>query len=181
MKYSVAWLQQELESGGYFDYLFFWGHTQKREGVIDKSCFSQWYASGFTIDGIKYLTAEHWMMAKKALLFDDRETLEKILASKKPAIVKQLGREVRSFDAEIWARCSYEIVVEGNKHKFSQNDLLKKFLLQTGNQVIVEASPADTGWGIGLSQDAKEAMNPFEWKGSNLLGFALMEARDILK
>lgn len=181
MKYSVKGLQEELERGVQLDFLFFWGHTQKKEGVIDKSCFSQWYPSGFITDGINYLTAEHWMMAKKALLFDDRKTLEKILASEKPAIAKQLGREVSGFDTEIWAKSSYEIVVEGNMHKFSQNEFLKKFLLQTGNKVIVEASPPDTIWGIGLSQDAKEAINPFQWRGTNLLGFALMEVRDLLK
>lgn len=181
MTYSLKWLLAELEKGVHLDYLFFWGHTQKKEGVIDKSCFSQWYPSGFTVDGINYLTAEHWMMVKKALLFDDSETAKKILVSEKPAIAKQLGREVSGFDTELWTKSSYEIVVEGNKHKFSQNGFLKNFLLQTGNKVIVEASPADTVWGIGLSQEAKEAMNPSQWRGTNLLGFALMEVRDIIR
>ncbi len=181
MKYSLKWLLGELQRGVHLDYLFFWGHTQKKEGVIDKSCFSQWYPSGFTADGVNYLTGEHWMMVKKALLFDDCETAKKILASEKPAMAKQLGREVSGFDTELWTKSSYEIVVEGNKHKFSQNSFLKNFLLQTGNKVIVEASPPDTVWGIGLSQDAKEALNPSQWRGSNLLGFALMEVRDIIK
>ncbi len=181
MKYSVKWLLENLGKGVYMDYLFFWGHTPRKEGIIDKSCFSQWYPSDFSVDGINYLTAEHWMMAKKALLFNDHEMLNKILAAEKPALVKQLGREVNGFDEKVWAKSSYELVVQGNKHKFSQNNMLKNFLLQTGSKIIVEASPADTIWGIGLSQDAKEAANPVQWKGTNLLGFALMEVRDQLK
>ena len=181
MKYSLNWLQSQIEQNIPVEYFFFWGHTQKKEGVVDKSCFSQWYPSAFIVDGNTYLTAEHWMMAKKAELFDDKETMEKILAAEKPAIAKALGRVVRNFNSEVWTNTSYNIVVEGNKHKFSQDETLKEFLLHTGNKIIVEASPADAIWGIGLSQDAKEAQNPFTWKGTNLLGFALMEVRDILK
>lgn len=181
MKYSIDWLQSEIEKGKHFDYLFFWGHTPKREGVIDKSCFSQWYPSAFVVDGITYATAEHWMMAQKAKLFNDEEIFQKIIATEKPAVVKALGREVKNFDADSWNASAYAIVVEGNQHKFSQDEELKQFLLYTGDKVTVEASPADFIWGIGLSQDAREANNPFQWKGTNLLGFALMEVRDNLK
>ena len=107
--------------------------------------------------------------------------MEKILAAEKPAIAKALGREVKNFNAAVWADTSYKIVVEGNRHKFAQNESLKSFLLHTDNKIIVEASPPDAIWGIGLAQDSEEAQNPFTWKGTNLLGFALMEVRDILK
>lgn len=180
MKYSLNWLQSQIEQNIPVEYFFFWGHTQKQQGVVDKSCFSQWYPDIFSVDGIQYFTAEHWMMAKKAALFNDDEILEKILSAQKPAVVKALGREVKNFDAGVWAENAYRIVVEGNRHKFSQNERLKLFLLTTKNKIIVEASPADAVWGIGLAQDAKEAANPFTWKGTNLLGFALMEVRDFL-
>jgi ribA/ribD-fused uncharacterized protein len=181
MKYSLEWLIKELNEGVQPEYFFFWGHTPKRQDLVDKSCFSQWYPAGFTVDGIIYRTAEHWMMVKKALLFNDPESAEKILAAPNPAVAKKLGRELKNFDAALWASHSYEIVVQGNKHKFSQNETLKTVLLQTGNKIIVEASPVDNIWGIGLAHDAKEATNPFEWKGTNLLGFALMEVRSMLK
>lgn len=180
MKYSLKWLQRQIEQNIPVEYFFFWGHTQKKENTIDKSCFSQWYPAVFTVEGKVYATAEHWMMAKKAELFNDNETMEKILAVEKPAVAKALGREVKNFNENVWADASYKIVVEGNRHKFSQHESLKSFLLHTDNKIIVEASPPDTIWGIGLSQDAKEAQNPFTWKGTNLLGFALMEVRDIL-
>jgi ribA/ribD-fused uncharacterized protein len=181
MKYSLGQLQSQIENGKYFDYLFFWGHTPQKEGAIDKSCFSQWYASPFVVNGRRYATAEHWMMAKKALLFSDEEIFQKIMAAEKPAVAKALGREVRNFDPEIWNQSAYAIVVEGNQQKFGQNDALKKFLLTTREKVLVEASPADAIWGIGLPHDNTNASNPFLWRGSNLLGFALMEVRDYLK
>jgi len=181
MKYSINWLQNQIEQGVHVEYMFFWGHTQKQDGVIDKSCFSQWYPSLFDAAGVTYKTAEHWMMAKKASLFYDSEALEAIMAAEKPAIAKAIGREVKNFDAALWNTSAYSIVVEGNLYKFSQRDELKSYLLKTGNKIIVEASPSDAVWGIGLAQDAKDAINPFKWRGANLLGFALMEVRDLLK
>lgn len=181
MKYSINWLQSEIEKGIHFEYLFFWGHTPKNENTIDKSCFSQWYPSPFLVGGITYATAEHWMMAKKAKLFQDEEVFQKIITAEKPAVAKALGREVKNFNADVWNQSAYAIVVEGNQHKFKQNEALKKFLLTTKEKVLVEASPADAIWGIGLAQDAADALNPFRWPGTNLLGFALMEVRDSLK
>jgi ribA/ribD-fused uncharacterized protein len=181
MLYSVEWLKTQIELQFHPEYLFFWGHTPRKPGIIDKSCFSQWYASTFIVNGIVYQTAEHWMMAGKASLFNDSDSLENILSADKPAEAKSIGRLVKNFDPEIWSASSYAIVVEGNRHKFLQHEALQNFLLQTGDKIIVEASPADPIWGIGLPQDNKEAKNPFQWRGTNLLGFALMEVRDFLR
>lgn len=181
MNYSLNWLKDEINKGSSFVYLFFWGHTQKKDGIIDKSCFSQWYPSAFVVDDILYATAEHWMMANKAKLFNDIDSLNKILASEKPSDAKALGKKVKNFDADIWAETSYSIVVQGNQHKFSQNDALRNYLNETDKKIIVEASPVDGIWGIGLPLKNESAQDPFKWKGTNLLGFALMEARDFLK
>ena len=180
MKYSIEWLQNQIEKDVHVEYFFFWGHTQKQTTTIDKSCFSQWFPSSFEAGGKTYKTAEHWMMVKKAMLFEDHEALEKIVHAEKPAVAKAIGREVKNFVAGIWNARAYSIVVEGNLHKFSQREELKTFLLSTGNKILVEASPADAIWGIGLSQDATDAGNPLKWQGTNLLGFALMEVRDAL-
>lgn len=177
MKYSIDTL---LADANPKKYLFFWGHQPAKDGSITKTCFSQWWESDFTVEGITYRSAEHWMMAKKAELFNDNEVLEKIHACASPAEAKKLGREVRNYDDALWLENRYAIVKEGNYHKFSQDAALKDFLLNTGSRIIVEASPVDDIWGIGLPADNPKAANPATWRGLNLLGFALMEVRDIL-
>lgn len=181
MKYSVHWLLDKLSRGEPVKYIFFWGHTPRPNEEIGKFIFSQWYESPFTVDEIIYPTSEHWMMAKKALLFKDEETFRKILAAEKPPEAKSLGRQVANYDDALWNERKYEIVRQGNIHKFGQNPALKKYLLGTEDRVIVEASPVDAIWGIGMAQDHKNINNPELWRGENLLGFAIMEARDYLK
>ena len=119
------------------------------------------------------------MMAQKAELFGDKEIHKQIIACDDPAEIKKLGRRVRKFDASVWDQAKYSIVLNGNWKKFSQNPQLRDFLLSTGDQILVEASPYDTIWGIGLSADQAVA-GPQSWRGENLLGFALMEVRDEL-
>jgi len=162
-------------------YLFFWGHTPPADGSVSKACFSQWFSSPFAIDGLHYPTAEHFMMAAKARLFGDRDIEEKILKPSHPKQAKELGRKVRDFDEATWIRERYRLVVEGNLAKFSQNAELRQFLLGTGKRVLVEASPHDRIWGIGLAADHPDAEKPAGWKGLNLLGFALMEVREALQ
>jgi len=162
-------------------YVFFWGHQPSKDGTITKTCFSQWWISPFVVEGITYKTAEHWMMAKKAELFNDQEILEKIIQANSPAQAKKLGREVRNYVDSLWLENRYEIVKQGNFHKFSQNPDLKEFLINTKERILVEASPVDSIWGIGMATDHKDINNPEKWRGLNLLGFALMEVRDELK
>lgn len=178
MNYNLDWLIENIEKGKRFKYLFFWGHQPSKDGSITASCFSQWWASSFRVNNIKYNTAEHWMMAQKALLFKDEKMFTKIIAAKSPAEAKKLGREVEKFNNDVWEKYRYKIVVQGNMHKFSQHTDLKKFLLNTKDRVLVEASPVDKIWGIGMAKDNEKIENPRYWKGLNLLGFALMEVRD---
>lgn len=175
MKYNIENIVPESK------FLFFWGHQPSKDGTITKTCFSQWWLSSFEVNDVTYKTAEHWMMAKKAELFKDQEILEKIIKCNSPAEAKKLGRKVRNYDDKIWLENRFEIVKKGNFHKFSQNPDLKTFLLNTNDRVIVEASPVDPIWGIGMASDHTEALNPEKWKGLNLLGFALMEVRDELR
>lgn len=121
------------------------------------------------------------MMAKKAELFGDENAKKKILASKTPGEAKKLGRSVVGFDDDVWLKHRFEIVVSANLAKFSRAPELKAFLLNTGDRVLVEASPVDRIWGIGLAADDPGASDPYKWQGLNLLGFALMCVRDQLK
>jgi len=132
--YTTAWLLNLIESGEAPEFLLFWGHRAK-PNTVTQACFSQWWPSRFSVDGLTYETAEHWMM----------------------------------------------IVIEGNLHKFKQNEDLKDFLLATRGKVLVEASPVDAIWGIGLARDHEDALCPTKWRGPNLLGYALMTVRDMLE
>lgn len=148
---------------------------------VTKACFSQWFPCQFVEEGIIYKTAEHYMMANKAKLFYDEEILNKVLNSETPNEAKNLGRKVENFNSKIWDHHKYDIVKQANILKFSQNQDLKEFLLSTENKILVEASPYDTIWGIGMLETDSNIQNPSLWNGENLLGFALMEVRDALK
>ena len=174
-------LMTYLNWGNKVKYLYFWGHQPNKDGSVGKSCFSQWYEASFEVDGREYLTAEHYMMAEKARLFNDSEMLAKILAASHPGEAKKLGRLVKNFEPETWLEHRREIVVRGNVGKFGQNELLGSFLFGTGDRILVEASPRDKIWGIGLGQNHPDAANPDKWQGLNLLGFALMEVRNVLQ
>jgi ribA/ribD-fused uncharacterized protein len=174
---TVEDLLVATQRGDRHKYLLFWGHTPPADGSVSKACFSQWFASPFAVDGIRYPSAEHFMMVAKARLFGDHENEERILKASHPKQAKELGRKVRDFDEATWIRGRYRLVVEGNLAKFTQNAKLKEFLLGTGKRVLVEASPYDRIWGIGLAADHPDAEKPAAWKGLNLLGFALMEVR----
>lgn len=180
MKYNIDLIRKDFQTGKKHKFLFFWGHQKLKNGEIGNSCFSQWWTSKFEIDGVEYTSAEQYMMAEKARLFNDLDNLDKIINSKSPAQAKQFGREVIGFNEDIWLKHRYEIVKRGNLAKFSQNKDLKNYLLSTNKRILVEASPVDAIWGIGLAKDNKLAENPLKWRGLNLLGFALMEVRDIL-
>ena len=181
MTYSTSWLLAELAQGRSAKYLFFWGHQPSKDGAITKTCLSQWWPADFVVAGHTYRSTEHWMMAEKARLFGDDDVAARVLAARSPAEAKKLGREVRGFVPETWETHKYDIVRTGNYHKFSQQQPLRDFLLATAGRVLVEASPVDTIWGIGLAADAADAANPARWQGPNLLGFALMEVRDQLR
>lgn len=176
-RYTLEHIIELYNSGERIKYLFFWGHTPTKNQTVGPFCFSQWYPTPFIVSNIKYHTAEHWMMAEKARLFGDAEIEEKIIKSAIPGQVKEFGRQIKNFDEETWVKNRFEIVVNGNYHKFSQCPELKEYLLATSDRIIVEASPVDTIWGIGLSKDSKDIENPARWRGINLLGFALMEVR----
>ena len=166
-----------VRDGHCFDYLLFWGHRQKRKGSPDASCLSQWFPASFVVNGIAYPTAEHWMMAGKARVFGDDKMLAEILMAPDPGKAKALGRRVQGFDEAAWSEVRSELVVEGNVEKFSQNAAMEKFLLNTGRRILVEASPRDRIWGIGMGASNPDAANPMKWRGTNLLGFALMQTR----
>jgi ribA/ribD-fused uncharacterized protein len=174
---TVEQLLGVIADGGQPRYLPFWGHQPSSAGGVGKGCLSQWWPAAFTVDGVSYPTAEHYMMVAKARLSGDAGTAAEILAAPHPRAAKDLGRQVRGFDEQHWAGHRFAVVVAGNLAKFTRHPQLRDFLAGTGDRVLVEASPQDRVWGIGLAADDERALFPERWQGLNLLGFALMEVR----
>jgi ribA/ribD-fused uncharacterized protein len=142
---------------------------------------SQWAPTPFVLEGARFATAEHYMMASKARLFGDDVALGAIMTLRDPALVKSIGRTVRGFETRRWAAVRYDVVLEGNRAKFAQHRKAREYLLSTGNKVIVEASPTDRIWGVGLDEEDPRCHDPRQWKGENLLGFAIMQVRHELR
>ena len=151
------------------DFTFFWGGE-----------FSQWYPSEFTINGVSYSCCEQYMMAQKALMFGDQETFEKVMKTKSPKEQKALGRLVKNFDKDVWEAKCKDIVYEANYAKFTQDKDLYDVLLSTEGTELVEASPEDKIWGIGLSEFDPRIMNKANWLGTNWLGEILTKLREDL-
>lgn len=142
--------------------------------------FSQWKRCRFYEDGIMFTTAEQYMMYQKAMLFRDFNIAKEILAVDNPKEVKRLGRLVKGFDEKIWDEHKYQIVKRGNLLKFSQSKNLREELMNTGDRILVEASPFDGIWGVKMSAENASIKDPRNWRGQNLLGFALTEVKEVL-
>lgn len=150
--------------------------------------FSQWTPSSFIIDDVEYNCAEQYMMAQKAIIFGDLDIYDQIMESDDAATQKKLGRIVENFDKDIWEedeengypRC-WNIVWRANMAKFSQNPHFLQDLLNTGNKLLVEASPYDTIWGVGMGAENPRILNPENWNGTNWLGEVLTNVRSFLR
>lgn len=145
------------------------------------SPFSQHYPVRFEVDCVEYNCAEQYMMHQKALLFEDHDMAKKILASTNPVEQKRLGRKVQNFNKDRWTERSLEVVREASVAKFSQNDDLRKLLLETHPRTLVEASPRDRLWGIGLGASNPKAKDRSQWRGKNQLGNILTQVREQLR
>lgn len=144
--------------------------------------FSQWFIRQFSDLGTdtRYNCAEQYMMRQKALMFNDKQIAHEIMTSRTARAQKAWGRKVRNYDDAIWSKERYQVVVNANMAKFLQHQDLKESLLETGNKTIVEASPYDKIWGVGLHFEDDRILDEKNWDGENLLGKALMEVRDHL-
>lgn len=161
-------------------YIFFYGHNPTPSG---NHIYSQFYPCKFTDPktGIVYCCAEQWMMSQKALMFNDKVINEQILAETNAATIKSYGRSVHGYNDAIWCENRFNIVVQGNYYKFSQNPELLQTLLSTDPKILVEASPYDRVWGIGLNANQAAQIPPHQWPGDNLLGRALMQVRTMIQ
>jgi ribA/ribD-fused uncharacterized protein len=165
---DLNFLQEIIQSELFLKYNFFYGFD---------SPLSQWYQSQFEINGIVFNTAEQWMMYSKAILFNDNDIAAKILRESAPNIQRKLGKLVKDFDENIWVANRENIVYKGNFEKFTQDNSLKEYLINTTSKYLAEASPTDLIWGIGYSTENTECYQENLWRGKNLLGHILMKVR----
>lgn len=152
-------------------YEFFWQTN---------SPFSNWYPATYVLDTITFNCSEQGVMYDKAVLFGDHAIAKKILQCNgyQQGLMKNLGRQVSGFNEELWKKHRIPIYKKHCYAKFSQNPHLKIALLNTSGKILVEASPTDKIWGIGLSKSAALITPPNKWKGTNLLGKLLTEIRN---
>jgi len=157
------------------NYLLFW-----------HSHFSNWYPANFIIDiadvgTMRFNCAEQYMMYMKAKTFDDKSIMSSIINTNDPKEQKRLGRDVKNFNPIVWDKLKEPVVYYACLAKYSQNEDLKKDILDTKDLILVEASPYDKIWGIGMAESDPDATNESKWKGQNLLGKALMKVRNTLR
>lgn len=142
---------------------------------------SNWQSSPMIIDSVRYSCVEQYMMAMKARLFGDRDALKKIMATQIPKLQKQYGREVKGFDPAAWSDVAYEVVLRATVEKYRQNPKLLILLQKAGDLEFVEASPEDVIWGIGLGTENPDALDKTKWRGQNLLGKAITQAKELIE
>ena len=138
---------------------------------------SQWHHSPFTVNGVRYTHAEQFMMAEKAKIFGDGFTLGLIMTATTPKKQKELVRGVANFNEAVWKRNARDVVMRGNRAKFTQNPEPFGVLMATAGKTLVEASPYDRVWGIGLAASDPRALSRKTWRGENGLGEVLTELR----
>lgn len=180
MKYNLAWLKQQYEGGARPGFLFFADIRAGSKETTNLTILTQWFRSPFLVDNELYHHAAHWMMVQKARLFNDPVAAVELLKMSDNKKIHERGKQISGFDQKHWEDHRYNIVMRGNLHKFTQHPALRAYLSGTYPLVLAEANPDDKVWGIGLSEDAPGASDPHLWNGHNLLGFALMEVRDVL-
>jgi hypothetical protein len=143
--------------------------------------FSQWAESPIVIDGVLYNCAEQYMMAKKALLFEDGEAYLAIMATRDPAEQKRIGRTVRGFRREVWDVVSRDVVARASLAKFTSTPKLHRRLMATEGHTLVEASPTDDVWGVKLYENDPAVHDRGLWRGTNWLGQVLTDLREHLQ
>ena len=142
---------------------------------------SQWHQCKFTVGDLTFSSAEQWMMYQKAMLFGDNEIAEQIMKVNNCMRIKALGRKVHGFNPKVWNTRRFQIVIEGNIHKFSNSVILQKALIDTNYRTLVEGSRTDAIWGVGLDSSDPRCLDKTKWRGMNLLGKALEVVREELR
>lgn len=148
-----------------------------------RQAFSNWHHSPdqLIMRGLSFDHSEGAFMAMKAWFFMDLDAVAACHAEKDPCAVKAIGRTIRGYDDAAWSLVRLGFMAYVNLLKYRQNPEMAAELLGTGDRTLVEASPVDQVWGVGLAEDDPLIQSPSNWRGTNLLGVALMQVREVLR
>ena len=141
---------------------------------------SNFHPAPFLLDGQTFHCSEQLIQFKKVKYFKDNDAARHILATKNGSECKLISREIKSYDHELWKKVAKENCIEGILHKFLQNPLLQKILLETGDKQLVECC-YDTLWGTGVPLKEETCLNPVLWHNQGIMGEMLEEVRDKLR
>ena len=165
-----------LKIAGYKEPAVYFHKPEEPDGYL-----SNWYPAPFVLDGISYSSTEQYIMYQKCILFGDKESADKVLATDDTQEQQKIGRDSKGYIKEVWEGRRQIVAVRGLLAKFSQNEDLRKKLLDTGDAYLVECAYSDTAWACGIKLDDDKRHDVKNWRGQNILGFALMEVRSLLK
>lgn len=174
-------IRDRYNRGEKLEFKFFYGHLPSSSGKLTTSCFSHWWMQPFVINQTYYCCVEQWLASEKARLFGDEKSYHIIMNSTNPLVMKSRAEAIKNVKKSRENLNLCNLIYQGNFAKFSQNPDLKDFLFATGDEVLVYASPSDAVQGIYMKATNPKCTNPNNWEGENLLGFTLMDVRDVLK
>lgn len=141
---------------------------------------SNWYPSTFELDGLTFSSVEQYIMYKKCMQFGDREAANAVMATHSPAKQQAIARKAKGYNDVVWKGLRQPVAMRGLFEKFKQSPNLLEQLLETRDSYLVECAVSDRSWACGISLYDDARFNLANWKGSNILGFALMEVREML-
>lgn len=141
---------------------------------------SNWWIAPFDLEGIRFCSTEQYIMYKKCEMFGDTSAARAVLATDDPAQQQQIARNAKGYNDVVWKGVRQVVAMRGLVEKFAQNTDLLKQLQDTGDSYLVECAISDKAWACGISLYDKARFDISNWKGSNILGFALMEVRSML-
>jgi ribA/ribD-fused uncharacterized protein len=148
-------------------------------------CFSNWHHSPNQfvdpITELSFNSTEQYFMWAKATFFGDKEIADLVVKELDQRKIKELGRKIKNYNNDAWECVRFGFMVYANYLKYSQNASMGNELLSTQGKILVEASPYDTIWGVGLGENDPHILSEENWKGRNLLGKALMKVRTMLE
>ncbi len=165
-----------LKIGGQTACAVFFHKPEEPHGYL-----SNWYPSPFDLDGMRFTSTEQYIMYRKCMAFGDEKSAAAVMTTNDPAKQQEIGRYAENYIDSAWKAMRQSVATVGLLEKFRQNEELRNKQLDTGDAYLVECAHLDKAWACGRGLDENERFDASLWTGSNILGFALMEVRNMIR